>query len=96
MNAAFLSLRGPERRGNLDRSAQLARDCFTLVAMPGGSQFLTCRLDCSSFAIGMVGVVLATDKPGLFLAGWRHGASYAVFFLALTGTCCWRSTAAFA
>jgi hypothetical protein len=36
------------------------------------------------FAIGMVGVVLATNKPGLFLAGWRRGASYAVFFLALT------------
>ena len=36
------------------------------------------------FAIGMVGVALASDKLGLFLAGWRRGASYAVFFLALT------------
>ncbi|HUD58678.1 MAG TPA: hypothetical protein VMQ99_04175 [Acetobacteraceae bacterium] len=57
---------------------------------------MSTRLFLALFAIGMVGVVLATDKPGLFLAGWRHGASYAVFFLALTGTCCWRSTAAFA
>jgi hypothetical protein len=36
------------------------------------------------FAIGMVGVALAEDKAGLFLAGWRRGASYAAFFLALT------------
>lgn len=36
------------------------------------------------FAIGMVGVALAADKAGLFLAGWRRGASYAAFFLALT------------
>jgi hypothetical protein len=57
---------------------------------------MSTRLFLALFAIGMVGVVLATDKPGLFLAGWRHGASYAVFFLALTGTCCWRSAAAFA
>lgn len=61
------------------------------VAVP----YMSTRLFLALFAIGMVGV-LATDKPGLFLAGWRHGASYAVFFLALTGTCCWRSTAAFA
>ena len=36
------------------------------------------------FAIGMVGVVLAAEPPHLFLAGWRRGASYAAFFLALT------------
>ncbi len=35
-------------------------------------------------AIGMVGVALASDKLGLFLAGWRRGASYTAFFLALT------------
>jgi hypothetical protein len=57
---------------------------------------MSTRLFLALFAIGMVGVVPATDKPGLFLARWRRGASYAVFFLALTGTCCWRSTAAFA
>jgi hypothetical protein len=34
--------------------------------------------------IGMVGVVLAADPLALFLAGWRRGASYAAFFLALT------------
>jgi len=26
-------LRGAQRRGNLDRSAQLARDCFASLAM---------------------------------------------------------------
>jgi len=36
------------------------------------------------FAIGMVGVALASDKAALFLAGWRRGAAYAAFFLALT------------
>lgn len=36
------------------------------------------------FAIGMVGVLLAADPSLLFLAGWRRGASYAVFFVALT------------
>ena len=36
------------------------------------------------FAIGMVGVALAADPVALFLAGWRRGASYAAFFLALT------------
>jgi hypothetical protein len=36
------------------------------------------------FGIGLLGVVLATDKTALFLAGWRRGASYAAFFLALT------------
>jgi hypothetical protein len=36
------------------------------------------------FAIGMVGVVLAADPALLFLAGWRRGASYAAFFVALT------------
>ncbi len=34
--------------------------------------------------IGMVGVVLAAEPLALFLAGWRRGASYAAFFLALT------------
>ena len=35
------------------------------------------------FAIGMVGV--RSPRPGaLFLAGWRRGASYAAFFVALT------------
>ncbi len=36
------------------------------------------------FAIGMVGVLLAADPALLFLAGWRRGASYAAFFVALT------------
>ena len=36
------------------------------------------------FAIGMVGVLLAADPAHLFLAGWRRGASYAAFFVALT------------
>ncbi len=36
------------------------------------------------FGIGMVGVVLAADPLALFLSGWRRGASYAAFFLALT------------
>jgi hypothetical protein len=34
--------------------------------------------------IGLLGVVLADDRLALFLAGWRRGASYAAFFLALT------------
>lgn len=36
------------------------------------------------FVIGMVGVLLAADPALLFLAGWRRGASYAAFFVALT------------
>lgn len=36
------------------------------------------------FAIGMLGVVLAAHPRDLFLMGWRRGASYAAFFLALT------------
>jgi hypothetical protein len=36
------------------------------------------------FAIGMVGVLLAAHPALLFLAGWRRGASYAAFFVALT------------
>jgi hypothetical protein len=36
------------------------------------------------FAIGMVGVVFAAQPLDLFLDGWRRGASYAAFFLALT------------
>jgi hypothetical protein len=35
-------------------------------------------------ALGMIGVVLAAKPLDLFLAGWRRGATYAVFFLALT------------
>lgn len=35
-------------------------------------------------AIGMIGVVLATEPWALFLASWRRGSSYAAFFLALT------------
>jgi hypothetical protein len=36
------------------------------------------------FATGMVGVLLAAHPALLFLAGWRRGASYAAFFVALT------------
>ena len=36
------------------------------------------------FVIGMVGVLLAADPALLFLAGWRRGASYAAFLVALT------------
>ena len=35
-------------------------------------------------AIGMLGVVRASDPVALFLAGWRRGASYGAFFFALT------------
>jgi hypothetical protein len=35
-------------------------------------------------AIGMVGVAVAPHPIDLFLGAWRRGASYAVFFLALT------------
>lgn len=36
------------------------------------------------FGIGMIGVVRASDPGGLFLAGWRRGAGYGAFFLALS------------
>ncbi len=36
------------------------------------------------FAIGMLGVVLAAHPLDLFLVGWRRGASYGAFYLALT------------
>jgi hypothetical protein len=35
-------------------------------------------------AVGMAGVVASPDPAALFLAGWRRGAAYAAFFLALT------------
>lgn len=35
-------------------------------------------------AAGLAGVAAAADPLALFLRGWRHGASYAAFFLALT------------
>ena len=35
-------------------------------------------------AVGMAGVVASADPLVLFLAGWRRGAAYASFFLALT------------
>lgn len=38
----------------------------------------------SMAGIGMVGVVGSADPVALFLAGWRRGAAYASFFLALT------------
>ena len=34
--------------------------------------------------IGMAGVAASADPLALFLAGWRRGAAYAAFFLALT------------
>ena len=34
--------------------------------------------------IGMIGVARAPDPVGLFLAGWRRGAMYGAFFLALS------------
>ncbi len=34
--------------------------------------------------IGMAGVAASADPEALFLAGWRRGAAYASFFLALT------------
>lgn len=34
--------------------------------------------------VGMAGVAVAADPIALFLAGWRRGAAYAAFFLALT------------
>ena len=35
-------------------------------------------------ALGMAGVAASADPLSLFLAGWRRGAAYASFFLALT------------
>ena len=35
-------------------------------------------------AIGLIGVARATDPLALFLAGWRRGAMYGAFFLALS------------
>ena len=35
-------------------------------------------------AVGMAGVIASPDPAALFLAGWRRGAAYAAFFLALT------------
>ena len=34
--------------------------------------------------IGMVGIAVAAHPAALFMAGWRRGAEYAAFFLALT------------
>ena len=56
---------------------------FLLLEFPKQRRYAQ-MLFLALFAIGMIGVVLAAQPLDLFLAGWRRGASYAAFFLALT------------
>ena len=63
--------------------AGLALLAFLLIQFPRQRRYAQI-LFLAMTGIGMVGVAASHDPVALFLAGWRRGAAYASFFLALT------------
>jgi hypothetical protein len=63
--------------------AGLAMLSFLLLEFPRQRPYAKV-LFLALFGIGMIGVARASDPAGLFLAGWRRGADYGAFFLALS------------
>ena len=56
---------------------------FLLLEFPNQRRYVQI-LFLALVGAGLLGVARATDPAALFLAGWRRGAAYAAFFLALT------------
>jgi len=67
----------------LGDAAGLALLAFLLIQFPRQRRYAQV-LFLAMAGIGMAGVAASHDPLALFLAGWRRGAAYASFFLALT------------
>lgn len=64
-------------------AAGIAMLAFLLLEFPRQRRYAQ-LLFLALCAIGLLGVMAATDPAALFLAAWRRGAGYGAFFLALS------------
>jgi hypothetical protein len=64
-------------------AAGLAVLAFLLLEFPNQRRYAQ-AVFLGLLGVGMAGVVLSAEPLALFLSGWRQGASYAAFFLALS------------